>query len=87
MLMQGQEVVSVGLPLIVVVVGDMMMPLALRGGLTAVGHCPDEVDDGRKPSKVRHILIVQYGLSTGQKIFFRPTQHRLTIYFEIFVDF
>ena len=41
-LIQGQEVVGVGPPLIVVVVGGMMVPLALRGGLVAVGHCPDE---------------------------------------------
>ena len=42
-MVQGQEVVSVRLPLIVVMVGVMVMPLALRGGLAAVGHCLDEV--------------------------------------------
>ena len=46
------------------------MMLALRGELAAVGHCPNEVGDGRKPSKVRYIWVVQYGLSTGQKTFF-----------------
>ena len=87
-MVQGQEVVGVGPPMIVVVVGGPVMPLALRGGLAAVGHRPDEVDDGRrKPSKVRYIWVVQYGLSTGQKTFFRPPQRRLTIHFTVFVDF
>ena len=88
LLMQGQEIVGVGPPMIVVVVGGPVRPLALRGGLAAVGHRPDEVDDGRrKPSKVRYIWVVQYGLSTGQKTFFRPPQRRLTIHFTVFVDF
>ena len=47
LLVQGQEVVGVGSPLIVVMVGGTVMPLALRGGLAAVGNCPDEVDDPR----------------------------------------
>ena len=38
---------GVGPPLIVVMVGGMVMPLALRGKLVAVGHSPDKVDDGR----------------------------------------
>ena len=88
---QGQEVVGVGPPVIVVVVGGPVMPLALRGGLAAVGHRPDEVDDGRrKPSKVRYIWVVQYGLSTGQKTFFSAaaTSSNHTFYsFRRFLNF
>ena len=87
MLVQGQEVVGAGPPLIVVMMRGMVMPLPLRGGLLVIGNRPDEVDDGRKPSKVRYILVVQYGLSTGQKTFFWPSQRRLTIHFTVFVDF
>ena len=73
--------------LLVKAVVAMVMPLAVRGGLAAVGHRPDEVDDGRKLSKVRHILVVQYGVSTGQKTFFWPPQRRLSIHFTVFVNF
>ena len=91
--LQGQEVVGVGLPLIVVMVRGMVMLLALRNGLAAVGHCPDEVDvdDGRwtKSSKVRYIWVVQYGLlSTGQKTFFSAaatsSNHTFSIWFMVF---
>ena len=33
--------------LLVKAVVAMVMSLAVRGGLTAVGHSPDEVDNGR----------------------------------------
>ena len=70
LIMQGQEVISADQPLVIVVVGGMVMPLAVRGRLAAVSHCRDQDDDGRKPSKVRFIWVVQYSLSTGQKTFF-----------------
>ena len=63
------EVMGVDQSLNIVVVG-MVMPLAVNGGLAAVGHCRDEDDNGRKPSKVLYISVVQYGLSTGQKTLF-----------------
>ena len=43
---------ALDLPLLFEVVVAMVMMLAMRGGLTVVGHCRDEDDDGRKPSKV-----------------------------------
>ena len=76
--------------LLVKAVVAMVMSLAVRGGLTAVGHRPDEVDDGRrKPSKVLYNI---FGLSSmvcqlDRKPFFRPPQRRLTIHFTVFVDF
>ena len=69
LLMQSQMVVGVILPLTVVMVGTMVIPLAVRGGSTAVGH-GRETGDEQKPSKVHYIWIVQYSLSTGQKFFF-----------------
>ena len=53
-------------------VGGKVMPLALRGGLAAstIVRTRLTMDEKQKPSKVRYFLVVQYGLSTGQKTFF-----------------
>ena len=39
MILPGQEVMDVGPPLTIVVVGTMVMPLVVRDGFAAVGHC------------------------------------------------
>ena len=63
------------------------MMLALRGELAAVGHCPDEVDDGQKPSKVDIFGLSSVVCQLDRKPFVRPPQHRLTIHFQVFLDF
>ena len=63
------------------------MIVAMRGGLTAVGHCLNEDNDEQKPSKVRYTSVVQCGLSTGQKTFFAAatlSDHRFLKFWSFF---
>ena len=75
--LREKEIIYADMPLTIMFVGGIEL-LVVRGGFTAACHRREidkhkgqrTVNDGQKPSKIRYILIVQCGLSTGQKGFF-----------------